>query len=240
MEQFKLLKLIILTVLVLTAWCCTENTDAYASGISTADKYPYTIQKYTQNYGKGKRVTGKYEYQLPQLKGKTKAIKKINKALKKGYQASLKDKKNLAGYVNTSNQNSYITYKDAYVFTTVCKATYRKKGYISFSFHHEWYAGGVHNGWTDGMTFYIKTGKKVNVANVISGNAKTVKKKIINEYFKKFPGQNANAYARQELNNTKISNFQFYLENGNVIVDFGPYQPGGGNGETKIVLKGNY
>lgn len=239
MKSWNIWKLFLLAALVLAAWCSTGTAEVQASGITTSNRYPYTIHKYTKNYGTGKPVTGRYEYQLPQLKGKTKAIKKINNALKKGYRASLKDKKALAGYVESAGKSNSAM-QGSYFSTTSCKVTYNKQRYVSFCFHHEWYAGGVHNGWTDGMTFNVKTGKKLTVADVVPGNAKAVKQKIINKYFNKFPAKKSDSYARKELNQTKISKFQFYLKNKNIIVGFGPYQPGGGNGESHIVLKGNY
>lgn len=240
MKQWNLLKLFLLAALILTAWGSIKTTEVQASGAARPDRYPYTIRKYTKNYGTGRPVTGRYEYQLPQLKGRTKAMKKINAALKKDYRASLKDRKSLAGYVNSDNSSPDTTRRGNYFSTTTCKVTYNKKKYVSFCFHHDWYAGGVHNGRTYGMTFNIRTGKKLTVADAVPGSAKSVKQKIINKYFSKFPERKSNSYARKELNETKISEFQFYLKGTHVIVSFGPYQPGGGNGETHIVLKGNY
>ena len=240
MKQWNILKVFLLAALMLTAWNSAVTTQVQASSITTSNRYPYTIHKYTKNYGTGRPVTGRYEYQLPQSKGNTKAIKKINTALKKGYQASLRDKKNLAEYVNSANNDPAASRRGDYFSTTTCKVTYNKKRVVSFCFHHDWYAGGVHNGWTDGMTFDVRTGKKLTVADVVSGNAKSVKQTIIKKYFSKFPEKKSDSYAWKELNQTKISKFQFYLKNKNVIVGFGPYQPGGGNGETHIVLKGNY
>lgn len=240
MKKQNVFKWIILVVALLFAVVNTGRADVRAATKTTKSKASYTIKKYTQKYGKGKRITGLYEYQLPQLKGSTKTVKKINAALKKGYTRSLKDKKSLAGYVKADNDNPYRTGSGEYFYKTVCKATYNKRGYVSFRFHHDWFAGGVHNGWTDGMTFDLRTGKKLSVANVIAGNSDTVKRKIINRYFDKYPEKRANSGAWRELNDTKISDFQFYLKNGYVVVGFGPYQPGGGNGESRIVFKGSY
>lgn len=87
------------------------------------------------------------------------------------------------------------------------------------------------------MTYNLKTGKKCKVSDVISGGKSVVKQKIIDKYCNKIADWDG---AREELNTMKISDFQFYLKNGKVVVCFGPYQPGGGNGESHITIKGNY
>ena len=43
------------------------------------------------------------------------------------------------------------------------------------------------------------------------------------------------------MKDTKMKDFQFYLnKDGNVVVCFGPYQPGGDNGKSTITLKSNW
>ena len=213
-----------------------QSVSAAKKKTSSRTKAVYTIKKYKKKYsGTGKKITAKYRYDLPQLKGKTKAVKKINSSLKKAYTASLEDKKSLFSYAEEANSN--LNFKDSYFCTTTCKVTYNKKGYVSFCFHHEWYAGGVHNGWTEGMTYSLKTGSKLNVSNVVSGNKKSVKSKIIKQYLNKVDNS---SFRKEALNKMKISEFQFYLKGGKVIVCFGPYQPGGGNGQSQITLNGNY
>lgn len=229
-------RVLLLIAAVLIASCSFGGQTIQASNKTTKTKAVYTIKKYNKKYSKsGGRVSAQYTYHLPQLKGSSKIVKKINTSLKKGYTMSLKDKKAVFEQAREANNSSYYTYNDQYLTTTKCKVTYNKKGYVSFCFLHEWYAGGVHNSWTDGMTYSLKTGKKLNVADVISGNSKTVKNKIIKKYFSKIKSEDE--YARKELDSTKISKFQFYLKNGNVVVCFGPYQPGGGNGQSFITLK---
>ena len=87
------------------------------------------------------------------------------------------------------------------------------------------------------MTYDLKTGKKLTVYHVISGNKSAVKKKIIDKYCSKVRDWDED---REALNGMKISDFQFYLKNGKFVVCFGQYQPGGGKGESHITLKGNY
>lgn len=234
-KKHNFLKVVLLAAVTLLACSGLARHEVQAA---QKTKAAYTIRTYSKNYGVGKRVTGKYKYQLPVLKGNTAAVRKINASLKKGYKDSAENKKRMIEYIKSANKYNS-PYGDRYFWTTTCKASYNRKGYVSFRFCHDWYAGGVHNGWTDGMTFNLKTGKKLNVSNVMPGNAYEVKWRIIDKFFEKYPGQNTDS-ARRGLYSKKISDFEFYLKNGNVVVSFGAYGPGGGNGEIKITFKGNY
>lgn len=208
-----------------------------ASGATTKTKAVYSMKKYSATYKEsGNKITAVYSYQLPQLSGNSKIVKKINASLKKDYKKSLESKKECFEYAK-KNKGLDLPYSEQYHTKTTCKLVYNGKGYVSFKYHCQWYAGGVGNVWTYGMTYDLRTGKKLNVSNVISGNKNAVKQKIIDKYCSSITDSD---WARDELNDMKISDFQFYLKKGKVIVCFGPYQPGGGNGESHITLKGNY
>lgn len=164
-------------------------------------------------------------------------MKKINKALKAGYTESQKDKEKLWNYVKDNSKDDAMNRDVVYELTSTCKVRYNQKGYISFSYDHYWFAGGVSNIWTDGMTFDLKTGKKLSVSDVVSGSNTKIRKKILAKYEKK-NGELGTLGQDEILKDTKMKDFQFYLnKDGNVVVCFGPYQPGGGNGESTITLK---
>lgn len=238
MNKKNIFKLFCLVSILIIFYSATGDQKVLASPKTTKNKAIYTIYTYKKNFGVGKRVTGRYSYELPQLKGNSSIVKKINTSLKKDYDASKSEKKQLAGYVREDNKRP--NYNNKYTSITTCQVTYNKRGYVSFRFDHAWYAGGVANNWTEGKIYDLKTGKSLNVSNVISGNANTIKQKIINKYLNKFPEKRANNNAWEELSEKKMSEFQFYLKNSNVVICFGPYQPGGGLGKSQIILKGNY
>lgn len=234
MKKQKLLSAFIV-IAVLFLYSELLSVDAQAAK-KPRQKASCSITSYQDQKVSG-NITAKYKYQLPQLKGSSKAVRRINSALKKGYSASLKTKKNLWRNAELGKETSY---KDTYFTETSCKVTYNKRGLISFRFHHQGYGGGTYNGWTDGMTFNLKTGRKLNVSDVMEGSKNTIKQTIINKYLYEFPEAAYDSYAQEEIYRTKISRFQFYLQNGKVIVCFGPYQPGGGNGESRLKFRGNY
>ena len=191
---------------------------------------------YSESCKTGK-IKGKYTYTMPALQGTSKVVKKINKALKAGYTESQKDKEKLWNYVKDNSKDDAMNRDVVYELTSTCKVRYNQKGYISFSYDHYWFAGGVSNIWTDGMTFDLKTGKKLSVSDVVSGSNTKIRKKILAKYEKK-NGELGTLGQDEILKDTKMKDFQFYLnKDGNVVVCFGPYQPGGGNGESTITLK---
>lgn len=225
--------LILLMIICLNVSIFPDNTEA---AVTTSKKAVFTIKTYQDQKTFG-HVTAQYKYELPQLKGSSSAVKKINSYLKKGYTASLKDKKVLW---DDAKQLQGFHATTPFVCLSSCKATYNARGYVSFYYSEKWYAGGVSNYGHSSMTFDLKTGKKLNVSQVVSGNSAEVKEKIIQKYKEKYYRQYTNGLTT--LRGMKISDFNFYLYNGKVIVYFGPYPPGGSHadGELKLVFKGNY
>ena len=60
-------------------------------------KITYRIEN-KQQIKKSKKLTAKYLYQLPQIKGNSSAIQKINKSLIQDYKSTFQYKKNLFNY----------------------------------------------------------------------------------------------------------------------------------------------
>ena len=185
--------------------------------VSAASKASYKIinKKTTKRNNK---LKAKYLYQLPQLKGKSAAVKKINRSLKADYKATLSSKASLFDALKNS---PYSYYSGEYFYTTKCKVTYNKKGYVCFKFTCDWMAGGVHNGWEYGLTYRLKDGN-------------TIKQKIASAYSQKVSSAGYSPIMQKDC-----SEFQFYIKSANkVVVCFGPYQPMGGNGHTAVTIKG--
>ena len=239
MKKKKSKKLVMLMVIFMFGMSVIHLPVVNAGEKTTKTKAVCTIKKYSDTYKNSEnQVIAVYSYQLPQLSGNSEVVKKINASLKKDYKESLEGKEKCFETAKEFEKyKAYINPEVPLCTKTTCKISYNKNGYVSFKYHSRWYAGGVGNTWTYGMTYDLKTGKKLTVSHVISGNKSAVKKKIINKYCSKIADSDE---AKEELNGMKISDFQFYLKNGKVVVCFGPYQPGGGNRESHITLKGNY
>ena len=224
----------VLTITGLSAGKVQASPKVYTG--NNQNNISYLTIDYSESCKTGK-INGKYTYTMPALQGTSKVVKKINKALKAGYTESQKDKEKLWNYVKDNSKDDAMNRDVVYELTSTCKVRYNQKGYISFSYDHYWFAGGVSNIWTDGMTFDLKTGKKLSVSDVVSGSNTKIRKKILAKYEKK-NGELGTLGQDEILKDTKMKDFQFYLnKDGNVVVCFGPYQPGGGNGESTITLR---
>lgn len=213
---------------------------AGAAGKTTKQKAVFSYKTYQDTYkNNAANVTAVYKFVLPQLKGSSAAVKKINKSLNKVYKDSLQQKTLLMDYAK--NRTAYTQYQDKYFFKTTCKATYNKKGYVSFRFKADWYAGGVHNMYHYGANYSLKTGKKLALTDVVSGGRSQIKKAIADKYYNKLGSRYASrSQMRSAINKRKWSELYFYLKNGKVYVSCGAYAPLGGNGEVTVALKGKY
>ena len=213
-------------------WAVALSTQASAvksAKKTTKKSAAFTIKKYgrTERYA---YATGKWAYGKPIIKGNSKVVKKINKSLNKRYTEYRKTLGSFLGYAKSETRpmsmlNTYTT-----------KATYNSKGYVSFRYSSEWFAGGVFNSDVMGDTYSLKTGKKLNVSQVVSGNVAQVKNKIANAFVKKYSLDGTYS----AITSKKISEFEFYLQNGNVIVVAEPYTWPGQRSALTVKLKGNY
>lgn len=228
MKKRKILRSLLLFCMLVMAVSVSNPKGCFS--VSAASKASYKIINKKKTKSKNNR-TAKYLYQLPQLKGKSAAVKKINRSLKADYKATLSDQQNMFSMLSSA---PYSSYKDNWFCTRKCKVTYNKKGYVCFKFKAEWYAGGVYNGWEYGLTYRLKDGKKMEIQDVVAGNEYAIKQKIASAYSSKI--SSAGYYP---IMNQDCSDFQFYIEPGKkVIVCFGPYQPMGGNGSSSVKIKG--
>ena len=205
----------VLTITGLSAGKVQASPKVYTG--NNQNNISYLTIDYSESCKTGK-IKGKYTYTMPALQGTSKVVKKINKALKAGYTESQKDKEKLWNYVKDNSKDDAMNRDVVYELTSTCKVRYNQKGYISFSYD-------------------LKTGKKLSVSDVVSGSNTKIRKKILAKYEKK-NGELGTLGQDEILKDTKMKDFQFYLnKDGNVVVCFGPYQPGGGNGESTITLK---
>lgn len=188
--------------------------------------------EYKDNSGK---VRGIVSFQYPQFNGTSDSIKKVNSMIKKESSKFLKSEtaKRLKEYtLSAIEDNRFYDETEQYYWTTTCKISYNKNNIISIHMHEKWYAGGVGNEQEYGLNYNLKTGKKLTVNDVISGNAK---EKIL-KAAKIYCGSDTNAY--NIIKNTK--NYEFYLEKGKVYICFGTYVLERGNAHDVFFVTGKY
>lgn len=92
-----------------------------------------------------------------------------------------------------------------------------------------------------GASYSLKTGKKLELTDVIAGSEAQIRSMIADKYYAKLGNFYASRYELQnELSSRSSSSLYFYLKNGKVYVSCGSNGPPGGNGEVLISPKGNY
>lgn len=192
--------------------------------VHASTKASYTI-KTIQEKKTYKKSSAAYLFQLPQLKGSSTAVKKINKSLKSEYQKSLTDKKRLFEYFNDFKRNGALDKNNWKLFsTTHCKETYNKNGYIRFVFTSSWYAGGVHNSDTQTVIYRLKDGVKTNKLPSVSEETKA----LYGYYFRIYLGKGY------------YGGYRLDLKNKNTLVCIGngdPYSSSGYSATDSLVRK---
>lgn len=202
-----------------------------------AIKAEYTVKKDKIEYKDKKGIVrGIVYFQYPQFKGTTTAIKKINKQLKNESSKFLKSEnaKIIEEIIQLAIQNNIFSNKeeDVWFWKTSCKVSYNKNNIMSIHMKEEWYAGGVYNESHYGFNYNVKTGKKLTIKDVISGNAK---EKIL-KAAKKYCGSDTVAY--NIIKDTK--SYKFYFSKGKVYLCYGSYELKHGNTCDIISIPGKY
>lgn len=132
----------------------------------------YTIKQY-RTVKKYKRVKGIFSYQLPQLKGKSTVVKKINKSLRKNYTAEQNTKKKVFKFAKWESKHfrsSHATFDDI----VKTRVTYNKNGVISFRYDQALDPAGSGTFLIGSWTYSLKTGKKLTVFDVAKGDKSSV------------------------------------------------------------------
>ena len=142
--------------------------------VQAASKVSYTIKK-IQEKKTYKNSSAIYSYELPQLKGNSVAIKKINKSLKSYYTSDLKLKKELFRQFEDYKKTGFLDKNDQNLFVnTKCTETYNKDGYVRFVYNFSWHGCGSEecNGTT--VIYRLEDGKKVTKIPISTTDAKAL------------------------------------------------------------------
>ncbi len=201
-------------------------------------KYSYKKVNLSKTYNSGK-VKAKVYYKKPVLKGKSSAVKKINKAISKDCKSFLAPESVEAIYEYASDAAKYDPdIKEEYYYYATSKVTYNKKGIISIKVKTHWYAGGVVNTDVYGLNYSLKTGKKLYLTNVCSGSKKTIKNKVLNKIYKD-PDVASMDWDVLDAYQVKKMNF-FIKPNKKAVVCFGPYEICYGGWYRTYTIKSKY
>lgn len=137
---------------------------------SSSAKYSIKQYKSTKKYKHG--IKAIFIYQLPQISGKTAAVKKINKSLRKAYTSELKRMKEVYKDAKWSEREklSHSSYWDK----LKAHVTYNKNNVISFRYDQDIHPARSGTYLIGSWTYSLKTGKKLTVFDVAKGDKSSV------------------------------------------------------------------
>lgn len=207
-----------------------------------ASKAKYTYQKVdkSKSYDSG-RVKAKVYYKKAVLKGKSSAVKKINKAITKDCNIFIKSQsaKYIKEYAKSCAESGYLKdEKIEYCYYADSKVTYNKNGVISIKVKTYWYAGGVVNTDVYGLNYSLKTGNKLKLTNVCSGSKSSIKNAVLKKVKK---DKEADMMDWDTLNAYNVKRMNFFLKPGKkAVVCFGPYEICYGGWYRTFTIKSKY
>ena len=220
----------LLLALMLVFTCEGISVRAAETGSSDPSKYNYNTYTYTvTDYStviKGSKSEIEVDCYFMGLKlpGKTKAVKKINKALN-NIAAEIFDPEQILSYGEEFGEELVEDYCKHIYDMISSWVVYNDGKNISVVFKRDWYAGGVENLYYDGYTFNLKTGKRADITKITGLSLKEIKNRLI----AMIPAEEALDENFTDLKAMKASDFNFYLKNGNIcVVTFPPYSVCGG------------
>lgn len=174
------------------------------------------------------------------LKGKSSAVKKINKQIKKECTKFLKSDqvKDLLEYAKQRSQ--YTDELKSIDYYAKSKVTYNKKNIISIQIETFWWSGGVSNTNRYGMTFNLKNGKLLKLTDVCKGSSASIKKQIIKKLKKDQDVVNS-FDGLSKVQKYKTEGFKFYLnKKGKAVVCFEPYEIAYGGWFREFAINSKY
>ncbi len=133
-----------------------------SQNVQAASKATYTIKK-IQEKKTYRDSCAIYHYELPQLRGNSAAISKINKSLKSYYSKTLPLKKELFNEFKEYKKNGTLNKRTRNLFVkTGCSETYNKNGYIRFVFRFSWHECGSEDSNQTTVIYRLKDGARVS------------------------------------------------------------------------------
>lgn len=162
---------IVLALLLATLTGLGMNTTAQAS--SSAKVY-FKRYKESKKFKNEKTVT--FSYKLPQLKGKSSAIKKINATLRKSYKREVITKENLYEMVKSIRNSEYTPTNNIHDLVST-NVTYNRNNIISIRSYKDYNYDQLIE--ISGWTFSLKTGKALNIFDVTKDSNSKVKARLV-------------------------------------------------------------
>ena len=172
------------------------------------------------------------------------AVEKINRAIEDDGRAFI-DPRSISIYESEEELEEFLElavldYGDLF-YDASATVTHNGDGILSIRMGTEWFMGGVFNADYYGMTFDLETGEKLNVLQVIGGDAEEVEEElntIICEYVTEAYGPGLFDAPERILEDYSVEAYKFYVEEGQIIVTFDTYTFAPGAAGATVVPTG--
>lgn len=215
----RLVSLFMTILMIVSVATVGVSQTAFAKTKKGVTKYKVTKVDKTKTYKNG--MTAEVFYKKVNLKGSSKAIKKINKVYNKDCNKFLNGEsaKQIYGYAENPNI-SIENYAKHLYYRAKSKITYNKNNIVSTSVSTRWFGGDPIRTEKYGFTYNVKTGKKLTLKNVCKYSKKQLKNVINKKLKKKYKNRLTVNYKNYIKNPYKLS---FYLKNKNkCVITFEP------------------
>lgn len=172
------------------------------------------------------------------------AAEKINRAIEDDGREFI-DKRSISVYESEEELEDYLElaeldYGDLF-YDASATVTHNGDGILSIRIGTEWFMGGVFNADYYGMTFDLNTGEKLNVLQVMGGDLEAAEQKlneIICDYVTEEYGEGLFDAPERILEDYSTEEYNFYVEEGQVIVTFDTYTFAPGAAGATVVPTG--
>ena len=170
-----------------------------------------------------------FYFKYPKLKGTSKAIQKINKTLEKEGKTFVNSMDYSMGEIEEFITRDYKNYhtKCEYFNTVDGSVGFNRDNIFSIQYASAWFVGGVSNYNSFGDTFNLKTGKKLNITQVVSEtytNPAILRNQIHDKLYEKYDASVSDGFYEKYGTDKALKQVHFFInKKGNVIVCFPTY-----------------
>ncbi len=181
-----------------------------------------------------------HTYNLVSLDGTTPEIRNINADLEKNMETFFLSQSDLAKHALYSFPP---TLDHPFFYTCFAEVTHNSNGFFCVKFQTDWMMGGVHNMDFHSSTYNLNTGLRTTIVELTGRNAQSLEtqlKEISWHYLTTNLSDELFDTAYNTLNKYKLEEFEFYLENSEIILTFPTYTFASGAAGPAVIPTGIY